>query len=270
MLLTNIRSLRYKVDELSTVINENNIDICCVTESWLDADIPSEAVDIENYVIHRCDRNDGRQCGGVAAYVRSDLPCVRVADTEAQSQILETLWLLFRSQRMPRSLSHLLLGIIYHPPDAPGRPMVDHILDTIDGVIKRHPNAGIMLLGDFNHMYDSSLREYPLKQIVTSTTRGSAVLDKIYTNISDWYLPPTILPITAGSDHRTIMAVPVGGNVKRGHDIAITVRSIDPNGKNLLAHALNNVNWSPLYHMTSVEPMTEYFYTTVSSLLDKY
>ena len=272
MLLTNIRSLRYKVDELSAVIKENNIDICCVTESWLDTDIPSEAVDIDEYVIHRSDRNDGRQGGGVAVYVRSDLSCVRVndTDTEAQSQTLETLWLLFRSKRMPRSVSHILLGTIYHPPDAPSRPMVDHILDTIDSVMKRHPSAGIMLLGDFNHMYDSSLREYPLKQIIASATRGSAVLDKIYTNVSDWYLPPKILPITAGSDHRTVLAVPVGGNVKRGHQITVTIRSTDQNGKNLLARALNNVNWSPLYHMTSVETMTEYFYTTVTCLLDKH
>ena len=88
------------------MISENNIDICCVTESWLDPDIPSEAVDIDNYVIHRSDRNDGRQGGGVAAYVRSYLPCVRVTDTtEAQSQTLETLWLLFRSKRMPRTVS---------------------------------------------------------------------------------------------------------------------------------------------------------------------
>ena len=227
-------------------------------------------MDIDNYVIHRCDRNDGRQGGGVAVYVRSDLSCERVTDTEDQPQPLETLWLLFRSKRMPRSLSHLLLGIIYHPPDSASRPMVNHILDTIESVMKRHPSAGIMLLGDFNHMYDSSLREYPLKQIITSATRQSAILDKIYTNIYDWYLPPTILPITAGSDHRTILAVPVGGNVKRGHEIFVRVRSIDQNGKNLLAHALNNINWSHLYHMTSVETMTEYFYATVTSLLDKH
>jgi len=44
-----IRSPRYKTDELVVVglLRDNNIDICCVTESWLTAEIRTEAVDLE-------------------------------------------------------------------------------------------------------------------------------------------------------------------------------------------------------------------------------
>ena len=38
--LTNVRSLRYEVDELTAVLETNQIDIGCITESWLDENIP--------------------------------------------------------------------------------------------------------------------------------------------------------------------------------------------------------------------------------------
>ena len=36
---------------------------------------------------------------------------------------------------MPRWLTHVVVGIIYHPPDANNRRMTDHILNTIDHII---------------------------------------------------------------------------------------------------------------------------------------
>ena len=155
----------------------NDIDICCVTETWLHCNIPTEAVDIDGYVLHRHDRSDGRQCGGVAAYVRNSMSCVRLPELELPN--VETLWLLFRSQRMPRTVSHILIGVVYHPPDADNRTTTDHLVDAVDTVMKRHPNAGVIILGDVNHLQDKPLREYPLKQLVSSATRGEALLDKI-------------------------------------------------------------------------------------------
>jgi len=266
-LLTNIRSIQYKVDELSAVMNNNNVDICCVTETWLDPNIPTETVDIDGYILHRRDRSDGRQGGGVAAYVRSSLNCTQL---NIEHENLEVLWLLYRGQRMPRTVSHILIGIVYHPPGAESTAMTDHLVDTTDSILKQHPHAGVIILGDVNHLHDKVLRDYPLKQTVKSATRGNALLDKIYSNISDWYLTPVILPNTAGSDHRTILAAPVEHNAKRGKLIPVTVRSSDTNAKNLLARELVSINWLPLYRMQSVESMTSYFYKTVLNLLNEY
>jgi exonuclease III len=47
--MSNVRSLRYKTDELAAVLEANNIDISCITETWLDSNIPTEAVDINEY-----------------------------------------------------------------------------------------------------------------------------------------------------------------------------------------------------------------------------
>ncbi len=268
-MLTNIRSLRYKTDELSAVLSNNNIDICCVNETWLDSSIPTEAVDLEGYVCYRHDRHDGSHYGGVAVYVKQHLACVRLTDVETPA--LETLWLLYRSRRMPRSMSHILIGAVYHPPDAVSRAMTTHLVDAIDTVMKRHPYAGVIVLGDVNQLNDKPLRDYPLKQIVKSATRGSALLDKIYTTIADWFKPPVVLPNIANSDHCAVMITPVQrGNVRRGERVPVVVRSNDLNGKNALGRELNSVNWLPLYRMTCVESMITFFYSTVTSLVDKH
>jgi len=58
--------------------------------------------------------------------------------------------------------------------------------------------------------------------------------------------------------------------VDRGKDIVITVRSQDANSKTLLAHAIQNVNWSPLYAMQGCDEMATCFYDTITGIIDHY
>ena len=263
LLLANVRSLRYITDELSIVLQTNNIDICCLTETWLTADIETSSIDIHGYVCYRCDRSDGRQGGGVACYVREDQPFSLIQPTDRNA---ESLWILYRQPHMPRSMSHILFSVVYHPPNANHHVTSNHIVDNVDAVIRQHPNAGIMITGDFNRMPDKSLRDLTLKQIVKVTTRKAVTLDKIYTNIGDWYSKPVSEPGIANSDHQAIIVTPILG----GHPITASVRSKDHNSKILLAHHLAKFDWSLLYEMSSTESMVEYFYHVTTSLLDYY
>jgi hypothetical protein len=124
--LANVRSLRYKVDQLSVVFQLNKITVGCVTESWLDCEIATETVDIDGYIRYRRDRSDGRRGGGVLCYVDANWPCTRLTSLETAD--LESIWLLVRRPTMPRQVSHLVVGVIYHPPDAVSGPMVNHLL----------------------------------------------------------------------------------------------------------------------------------------------
>lgn len=216
-----------KVDELQTVFEQNSVDIACITETWLHGDVPSEVVDVPGYVIHRADRSDGRRGGGVAVFVRQDLPCHRLTAMETTN--IEAVWLLYRRPRMLRQLSHIAVGAIYHPPTADDRMMIDYIVGCLDTITRDHSNAGIVLLGDFNRLRESALLSYPLKQVVRLPTRGAAILDKVYTNISDWYERPDILPKIGRSDHDAVIMSPKCSRpVKRGTDVTVYVRSRDP------------------------------------------
>ena len=44
LLLTNVRSLIPKIDELEVVANVNEADIICITKTWLTPDIPDSAL----------------------------------------------------------------------------------------------------------------------------------------------------------------------------------------------------------------------------------
>jgi len=89
-----------KVDELQAVLQENCVDVACVTETWLKDRVPTDVVSIPGYVMQRNDRRDGRRGGGVAVLVRQDLACQRLTELEAAD--VESVWLLFRQLRMPR------------------------------------------------------------------------------------------------------------------------------------------------------------------------
>ena len=92
------------------VLLENEVDIVCITETWLNAEYPTESVDITEYVCVWRDRSSGRQGGGLACYVGQDLPFTTMKELEKPD--LESLWLLFWSPRMPRWLSHIGVGVI--------------------------------------------------------------------------------------------------------------------------------------------------------------
>jgi len=117
----------------------------------------------------------------------------------------------------------------------------------------------------------ASLLSYPLKQVVRSPTRGSSILDKIYTNLQDWYEKPVILPNIARSDHKAVlMTSTIVKKAERGKDVTMTVRSQDSNGKALLAQAINHTDWTPLYQLQTCDEMVHTFYSTLSGLIDHY
>ena len=139
--------------------------------------------------------------------------------------------------------------------------MVSHIIDSLDDITRDHPASGIVLLGDFNHLRDSAILSFPLKQVAKDPTRCSSILDKIYTNADKWYSKPTILPPVGNSDHNAVLFVPTS-------PVAYLYRSYDSNGKTLLGHDLKNFNWAELYSMNSCEHMLSYFYTVCHRFLD--
>jgi hypothetical protein len=265
--LANVRSLRYKVDHLAAVFQTNKINVGCVTESWLDCEVPTEAVDIDGYVCYRRDRSDGRRCGGVVCYVDVSWPCTRLQSLETVN--LESIWILLRRPTMPRQVSHLAVGIIYHPPDAASGPMVNHIINSVDSILQQHPYAGIMILGDCNTLNDKRVRDYPLKQIVGAPTRGRATLDKIYTNLSTWYLVPVTIPNIASSDHCAVTLFPLSRRPAAGCGyVTVTRRSNSTNGKNLLAQALLNFDWDALRAVDDIDLKVTYFNSCVGTLID--
>jgi hypothetical protein len=123
---------------------------------------------------------------------------------------------------------------------------------------------------DFNALDDRSNISYPLKQTVRMPTRGKAIFDKIYTNIADWYEVPNTIPNIASSDHCGVLLLPLTKVISKPNRQFITTRCISSNGKNLLAHALINVDWTVLETISNIDVKVDYFNYCVTALLNYF
>lgn len=70
ILLSNVMSLAPKIDELREVSKQIDVDLICITESWLQNHIHDNVVEISGYNIVRRDRYQGEH-GGVCVYVKN-------------------------------------------------------------------------------------------------------------------------------------------------------------------------------------------------------
>ena len=147
--LANVRSLRFKVDELQAVANLNLPGIICITENWLDSDVADSAISLDGFCCFRSDRIDGY--GSVCTYVTSHIPCKRLVDFESSD--VESLWLTIWPFRLPRAVSLILLGVVYHPPrNGPNdnKILLKHIQNNVDSFLCKHPEGVVVVWGDFN------------------------------------------------------------------------------------------------------------------------
>ena len=137
--------------------------------------------------------------------------------------------------------------------------MANHIAKNIDNILQ-HPYAGVVILCDFNTLNDQLIRDYPLKQIVKAFTRGQATLDKIYTNIHNWYFEPVTIPYIASSDHCAIVLYPLNKKPSAGDESNTVLRRTNSaNGRHLLPLSLLNFNWQILYQTDDVDSKANYF-----------
>ena len=75
------------------------------------------------------------------------------------------------------------------------------IVSCCDRLLRDYPDAGVLLTGDFNALQISHFNKYTnLSQIVKEPTRKNNILDKIFTNCSNFYALPTILSPVGKSD----------------------------------------------------------------------
>ena len=102
LLLTNVRSLIPKPDELEVVANVNEADTTCITETWLTPNIPDSAFSYSNFVLFRNDRTASIG-GGVCILVNKNIFCKRL--TEFENPNIEPLWSSLRPRRLSRSIS---------------------------------------------------------------------------------------------------------------------------------------------------------------------
>ena len=167
-LLSNVISLPPKMDEVRAVAQIICPDFISITETWLQSHIHANVVELNGYNLIRKDRQEGIH-GGICIYIKDSIK-VSLLDILSTSS-LEVLWVNLRPTRLPRGIYSIIVGTVYHPPNADNTEMSKYLMETLSFIESNYINCGIIILSDFNRLNVKRLiNHFNLKQIVKFPT----------------------------------------------------------------------------------------------------
>ena len=139
---TNAQSLQYKKNELEKLINEYNVQIAAVTETW-GKQWKEVTLEIKDFNIYRKDRVGRRQGGGCLIYVNKDLKsyaCRELENLPGEDSVW--CWVKLTNE------TKILVGCIYRSTsseDANNELLMNQMRRASEIARKN----GILILGDF-------------------------------------------------------------------------------------------------------------------------
>lgn len=183
-------------------LHSNKIDICLISETWLNSKVPSHLVCPGDFVMIRKDRRDSRGGGGVAIICRSDWK-IKIYKF---GNDLECLWC-----KVITPNSEYYIAAVYHPPNPVYDEMdlLDYMSNTCEQIQISDPNAKIIIAGDINRLNIKDLIiHHSLQQMVKSATRGQRILDVFLSNCPFLWKTPTVFKSLVRSDHLGVLILP--------------------------------------------------------------
>lgn len=138
MILSNVRSLRNKMDELRSLSSHchefREACIMVLTESWLRRDIPNDLIQLDGFSCVRADREatSGKsRGGGICVYVK-DSWCSQftIRETICDPDI-EALCLTMRPYYLPREFGSVSICAAYVPPGAKANVAANRLADCV-------------------------------------------------------------------------------------------------------------------------------------------
>jgi hypothetical protein len=271
VLLSNITgALNCKIPEISELGETYDTDIFCIAETWCNENVPDDALRMSNYSFYRRDRADGRAGGGLICYINENIPVIKVW-SELDEVHLETLFITIRPKRLPRGVSHVTLGIVYHPPKSDDWVMSQHLIKSFDFIHQKYPQSGFIICGDFNHMKDSYFKNTcQLFQIVKRPTHGKSTIDLVYTNLKDHYESPLHVAGIGLSRHQTIILKPSHKCKQKPQKLIVEKRKISNQNKLKLLGEIEDVNWVELFKANTCDDKFSIFMNILNKLIDKH
>ena len=128
----------------------------------------------------------------------------------------------------------------------------------------------MILLGDFNKLDDSSLLSFSLRQLVKALTWGLSILDKICSNLQNYYHKLSFLHCVGRLDHNVVSLIPIGNHHSNvGNRYYTLARNNSAIGWASFANQLASYNWTPFYRLPICDQMVNSFYDLTLPLLDE-
>ena len=262
-LVINARSL-VKADAFPALyceLTSHKADVCCISETWLNQNIPSHLICPEGFSILRKDRI-GRQGGGVAILCRGDWQLERMEGNFSNE--FECLW-----AKVSTSNSVFYTAVVYHPPEPlyDANNLIDFLANTCNDILASDPNSKLVICGDLNQLrYKELLLQNSLFQMVRSPTRKDKILDVFITNVPHLWDKVTVRKCLVRSDHSMVIAcprVPVQSVRK-----TISFRDAREQNKIKMSRGLQEIDWSDVFSSDKVDDKVKLVQDKLVSLYD--
>ncbi|XP_071852103.1 uncharacterized protein [Apostichopus japonicus] len=179
------------------------------TQTWLNETVTDDCVNKNGFKLVRGDRDlnlaDKQKGGGVCLYVNEQWCHTNNVTTKQYlcSTNVEDLVAGLRPYYLPRECSHVIHLATYVPNRSVARAAANELSALIQDLETAHPNAFVVIYGDFNHC---SLRKTSVNyyQHVHCPTHGEATLELCYSNVKEAYVASPITKL-GKSDHDLII-----------------------------------------------------------------
>lgn len=251
----NSRSVRYKMDDLCILFEQNSFDIMGISETWLDKSVDDSQVSVRGYDVLRQDRKQDRRGGGTMFYIRNGVPYKRRSDID--TEIVESCWV---EINRPKAKS-ILVGCVYRAPDVSLDASIEELNSCISNI---PPSYEICLLGDFNVDFLTSnktkiictqrrkMKNFAitndLEQLITIPTRitelTKSAIDLLFVNNGHRIVSCGSL-VSSISDHQVIFCIMKSG-VPKGPPKTLEYRSFKSYDKNAFVRDVNDIDWDSI------------------------
>ena len=283
----NPRSVYNKSDEFKTFIEQKEVDVVFMSESWERQNLSlKESLQLDSHeIISNVYQRKG--AGGRPA-IFVDQSKFEIEDlTNKYIQIpwgVEAVWCLLTPKNVSTDslVQKIACCALYVSPSSQKKKLLlDHISDAYNLLSKKYPNGlHFCLSGDTNHLKLDSILSLDSRfaQIVNKPTRMNppAVLDTIITSLGPYYQEPECLdPLDndpdkkgASSDHRIVICKPISVvNNKPIRQIReIKFRPLPQSGFDKFEEWLIDERWESIYDAETAHLMAENFQ---NMLMDK-
>lgn len=278
MFSCNTQSLKNKSCFLKCKQSELNIDIFCITETWLNATILDKTI-LENFNFFRRDREDSY--GGVLIAVSKKLKSIELFSNYESG--VESIFI-----QVQVNTEIITIGCIYVSPPVNKEKLIQ-IKSLIKQVDKNYQKCkNTFIFGDFNvnllkhnnvtQILLDNFSKYGFKQIIKQHTYpsnqfkncNSSLIDHCYVTCKESITKIDIVDnILSTCDHKAIYMQTTfypKSNVKDKY-----FYTVDQNSYQIISKSLNNINWHEEFNSrTNINDIYELFYTKVKELIQPF